>query len=138
MAAAFLRSQGTIPTLAVGGIYPDAAPKGTLQTGAVLTYSRIDTTRGTLLRGNVGMARARFQLSAYAVRKSEACNLGDAVRQTLQAWLNFKRDTAPTWGSVTVRGVTLEDEGDDFQKPMDAGDGGVYRSRIDLVVSYEE
>lgn len=84
------------------------------------------------LSGSAGYAVALFKLDCLADSYSLADQLGEAVRQCLDG-LNQE-----TVAGVQVLAVTIADEMDDFDDPLDGGDTGVFAVSTLYRIAYAE
>lgn len=67
-----------------GGIWPIIGKQG--GEGPQLVYNRIGGTSGHTMEGPVSMARARFQIDAYALDQDEVTALANAVKERLDGF----------------------------------------------------
>lgn len=98
-----------------------------------LTYQRITTDRVETLAGIVGPATAWLQLDCWSEVQSEAEDLAAAVQGMLD-----DANTAGTLGDLAIRWVRYDGDRDDFERPENASDRGVYRVSFDVRICYCE
>jgi hypothetical protein len=112
-------------------VYPDVLPQA--PTLPALRYQRISTQRSQYrdLSGRAGYASPRFQIDAYALSRSSALALAQAVVDLLEGFTG-------TVAGLRVDFVSTEDEAGDIE--LDAGPDGkdLYRQRIDIFLAHPE
>lgn len=67
-------------------VYPNLIPQNS--TLPVVSYQRISTTRESAMGDDTGVARARFQLDAFAATYLNVRAVAEQVRAALQRWTN--------------------------------------------------
>lgn len=98
-----------------------------------LTYQVVTTERDHTLAGRTGLVVAWVQLDAWAYVQADA----DAIRDAVQDMLEESSD-AGLLGELTIRWIRCDGDRDDFERPADASDRGVYRAGFDARVCYCE
>ena len=112
------------PAPAAGRIYPLMLPQN--HTLPAVTFTRIAATRTRSLDGPSGMARAVFQVDAWAATYGGAKTLAETLRQALDGHRG-------AMGSETVGGVLLTAERDLFDHET-----GTYRVSMDFAIWHQE
>lgn len=127
-----LSDDATVSGLVGARIYPDVLPQGVLY--PALRYQRISTPRAqwrTIDTGRSDYANPRFQVDAWALTRSQALTLGQAVLAALDGF----RGTA---ASLTIQAIGNEDEAGDHEPGIGPNGADVYRQRYDFVIWHPE
>ncbi len=127
---AYLNADAGLTALVADRIFPDSAP-----TSAALPYITFERTGSEHVRSfksASGLAHARIAFDVWAATSVSRENVTEALREAVDSF------QAGTWGSLSVRLSTLEDESDDFVQPSDASQEGVFRTRHIVRVTYNE
>jgi hypothetical protein len=134
---AWLKAQAAVVALAGPRVDPDMSPKGTAFPR--ITYQRVSTTRGKVLRGRQDLVQAIVQVDSWGLSKSQAAELDDAVRAALEDWQEAsKRGTPAAWGNTEISAAFIADEGTSYESPVDSSDVGTYGYRLDLEIWFKQ
>lgn len=125
----YLLADAQIAALAGERVDHDATPQG--EADPRITVMRVDTQRSDVLEGPTGLAHARVQIDCWAGTKVAAKQLADRVRIRLNGF-------AGNMAGVTVRGCTLENERDSYEKPATAREMPEFGIAMDFMVSHLE
>lgn len=123
--------QGTsaISTLVSSRVYPSLLPQS--PTLPALTYGQVSAVRVRDLTGPAGKSRHRISISCWASTYAGARALADAVRQSIDGFQGWWRDTF-------VGSVTLDNEFDLHEEGAGPVDVGVHRVVQDYIISHLE
>ena len=112
-------------------VYPDVLPQNAVYPS--IRYQRISTPRSQYrtLDGRASYASPRFQLDCYALSRSSALDLAQAVYGLLEGFTG-------TANGLRVDYVSTEDEAGDVEN--DAGPDGkdLFRQRLDVFLAHPE
>lgn len=122
-----LEDDSGVGAIAGDRIYALVLPQGVVY--PAIRWQRISTPRLKSTSGPSGRARPRFQIDCYAGTHAEALSLAAAVRAALDGF-------SGTVAAVVISSSGAEDEGSDFEP--DVGASGVYRERLDFLISHTE
>ncbi len=125
----YLRSKTAVTDVVDARIYHEKIPQGV--TDPVISYFVVSNPRDYTSSGQVNVSTAHFQVVAWSEVDTEADELAEILRNVYSGFRGV-------FGTVKVRAVFLDDEGDEFTAPIDADDKGVFGVRHDLRISYEE
>ncbi len=91
-----------------------------------VVYQRISTDRPSAMGADIGIARARFQVSVFGDVAIDVRNAAQQVRAALQRWNG-------TEATVTILETFMQDEQDQKNPDVD-----VFQRLIDVEVNYRE
>ena len=121
---AFLLQQAGIATLVGARVYPDILPQA--PTYPAITLLRIASTRTFVHAGASTLARVRFQIDCWGRTYSQAHDLGDTIRRSMNGYRGSFQGTE-------VPGAFLRAEHDLYEP-----DGDVHRLSQDWEVWQQE
>jgi hypothetical protein len=111
-------------------IYPEPLPQS--PTLPALTWSQVSSVRVRALNdGPTGKARARITISCWANTSKSAWALADAVRQSMDGFQGWWRDTF-------IGSVALDNEFGIFEGEAGVPNVGMYRVVQDYIISHSE
>ncbi len=125
----YLASKSVVTDVVGAKIYHEKIPQNV--TDPVISYFVVSNPRDYTHSGQVNLATAHFQVVSWSAVDTEADALAEILRGVYSGFHGV-------FGTVKVRSVFLDDEGDEFTEPIDADDKGVFGVRHDLRISYEE
>lgn len=111
-------------------IFPMGDPRGEYPRA---TFQQITMDRGETLAGHTGIVVAWFMFDAWAYTSAEA----EAVKVALQALLDAA-NTARELGGESIRWIRFDGDRDEFERPTDGSNRGVYRAGFDARICYCE
>lgn len=128
-----LTTGGGNPVAAIIGTrcYPDVLPQGV--TYPAIRYQRISTPRAQYrtLDGRANYASPRMQVDCFALNRSGAIALAQAVYGLLEGF-------AGTVGGLRIDAISTDDEAGEFEAGIGPGSANVYRQRLDLIMYHAE
>lgn len=110
-------------------IFPIHLPQSA--TLPAITFQQISSTHDYHIAGAAGVTTARVQIDCWANSPTEACDAGEAIRQTLQG-------TSGMWDTTEVLFVQLDSCQDMAEPPQDGSDQWIYRRSSDYLIKYRE
>ena len=111
----------------------DAYPQGALPKKPpfhYITYQRVSNDHARHMTGGSGITRSRWQIDCWARYASEADQLSEAVRKSLD---NLDGELGDADNQIKVNSF-LEDDAEDFVPPIDASQVGRARVRMDFML----
>lgn len=124
---ATIATYSSVTALVSTRVFPETLPQAT--TLPALTYSQVSAVRVRDHTGPAGKSRHRVSINCWASTYAGARALADAVRQNMDGFQGWWRDTF-------VGSVALVNEFDLFEE--EAGVTGIYRVVQDYIVSHLE
>ena len=95
-----------------------------------VTFQRISSTHQRHMLGGSGLVASRWQIDCWARYASEADQLYDAVRKSMD---NLTGDFGVAGSLTKIQACFLEDDSEDFVPPIDASQTGRARVRMDFM-----
>lgn len=132
---AFLLADAAIATAVGTRIYPVKLPQNV--DFPAITIVRVSSSRANVLHGPASLARPRYQIDCWAQEVTGvaaftvAQELGDAVRQRLEAYNGVMTDPSTSPPTDYHTGVTFDDERDLFDPDVN---GGFHRHSADYFI----
>jgi hypothetical protein len=123
----FLEEAPAISAIVEDRIYPQILPQRS--TLPAITYNQVSAVRVEDLSGPAGKARRRISINCWAATDTGAEALADAVRQSLNGFHGWMRDTK-------IGSTRLDEEVYLFEQ--DAGTVGIYRVVQDFIIAHLE
>ncbi len=120
----------TLQGLIADRFFPLGDPRGAYPRA---TYQRFMADRGETLEGQTGLVVAWFMLDAWSYVSAEA----DSIVAALQALL-LAADEAKELGGESIRWIRFDGDRDEFERPSDGSNKGVYRAGFDARICYCE
>ena len=119
----------TLSGLVAGRIYPGIAP----QRGALprIVYSRTSTRRILEMAGPSGLAQPRLRFEIFANDYSDAKDIAEALRVSLDGF-------AGTISGTVVALAEVEEEDDGIVPPSDGGEQAIYSVSIEALIWEQE
>lgn len=105
-------------------VYPGTLPQSTAL--PAVAYSRISRSRESVMGVDTDLARARYQLTAFARTPLAAKNVIEQIRACFQRW----RGTA---AAVVVDDVFISDDRDGYDQTLE-----LHAPSIDILMHYRE
>ena len=99
-----------------------------------ITFQRVSNTHARHLLGGSGITNSRWQIDCWARYASEADQLADAVRRSMD---NLNGDFGDAGNLIKINSF-LEDDAEDFVPPIDASQVGRARVRMDFMLWHPE
>lgn len=125
-----LKNTSAITALCGTRIYPHHIPQSAT-VFPILTFQIISNNHLHHLDGGAHQATARVQIDCWGRKVSDIDQLGEAVRVALQGFMGV-------FGSTTIHFVTLDNEQDLHEAPVDGSDDWIFRRSADYLIKYKE
>lgn len=125
-----LLADANVTGLAGTRVYLNRAREGAAFPNVVLT--RIDSPRVQSMAGPSGLAHPRIQIDSRAQNPTDARQLADYIRKSLDGYKGYLPP------NFTVQGCHLETEHDAPDDPFNADDTATFRMIQDFTVWWEE
>lgn len=127
--ALYSQLTGNAGVTAIAGtrVYPAMLPQNV--TLPAISYVRVDTVSVQSHSGNSGLARARFQISAWASTFTVARNLAEKIRLALESF------RGSFGGTVAVGGILFIDHSTFVEVD---GDQRIHQHALDFAIWHEE
>ena len=111
-------------------LYPNTAPQSAIENEptSYATYFIVSGTSARHLRGPCGIGEARIQVDVYARTYILAQEIAETIRENTDG---FNGEISGTNGSMTLRGVRLEDRRDGYEYG-DSSERGWHRVSLDF------
>lgn len=124
-------SPNAVAALVGTRVYPDLLPQGV--TYPAIRVQRISTARSQYrtLDGVAGYASPRMQIDCYALSRSGAVALAQAVYNMLEGY-------HATVGGLRIDAISTEDEGASVETDIGPNGAAVYGQRLDAIVHHAE
>lgn len=107
-------------------------PQGEIRTSIVFT--RVSGVGDHHLQGPSGLARARFQIDAWAQTLDAAVALADLIKARIDGFRGtIQWDDNSPGNALTIQGIFFESESEDYDDTAK-----LYRARRDYFVNYDE
>jgi len=129
----FLKAQSSITDLVGSGAAARIRPAKLKQREAVpaIRYVIPSAESAEGLSGPVGVCSPNLQIDCYGRTKKLANELGEAVRLSLQGFRGMM-------GSTFVNSITLPNQMELYEEPIDSSDEGVHRKMLQFLVFHSE
>ena len=101
-----------------------------------LTYRRVSGLHFRSMGGPSGLRSIRFQIDGYTKKYEDLVELREQIRLALDGTINETVTVGAD--SVLVQEISMESDREDFVKPKDASDGGMYHLSQDYFVFVPE
>ena len=105
-------------------VYPLRLPQDT--TLPAVTYTRVGTRRLRAMGSDPGLARARFQVAAWAATFAAGRDAGEQIRAALQRWRG------------TLEGVVVQDSFFETEVDVYEPDTETYQRTLNFEIIHEE
>ena len=100
-----------------------------------ITFQRVSSNHVRHLVGGSGLTASRWQIDCWARYASEADQLSDAVRRSMD---NLRGDFGDADNLININASFLEDDSEDFVPPIDGSQVGRARVRMDFMIWHPE
>jgi hypothetical protein len=126
-----LTTDSAITAIVGTRVYPDLLPQGV--TYPAIRTQRISTPRSQYraLDGVAGYASPRMQIDCYALSRSAAITLAQAVYAELEGYHGMAN-------GLRVDAISTEDEGASVETDIGPNGAAVYGERLDVVMFHPE
>lgn len=112
-------------------VYPDVLPQA--PTLPAIRYQRISTARDQYrtLIGKAEYASPRMQVDVYALSRSQAISIAQAIYVLLEGFAGLV-------AGLRIDAVSTADEAGDLEEGVGPGGVSLYRQRLDFIVYHAE
>ena len=100
-----------------------------------ITFQRVSSNHVRHMTGGSGLTASRWQIDCWARYASEADQMSDAVRRSMD---NLRGDFGDADNLINIQACFLEDDAEDFVPPIDGSQVGRARVRMDFMIWHPE
>ena len=129
-----LTAQTALVAITATKVYPNKAPESPAVQPPYITVRRSSNRHLMVLSGTEGSAAPRLLITAHHLTANACDALADLIRQLLNGY------ATPSWQSATprIKGMFLEDDGDDWDADIYGGELGVHTVQMTFKVWHTE